>query len=212
MEARGIWRAFRERDMHFRIGPTCYRIKISELPLTDSDDLPVASQYSWKHGVIELSCAIPSQRRLDAMMYELARAWEFHLGVPNSADGRANRMSSFTIDVWRQIELQGGASELYRLSGDGMATSATVCEDLPSIEAYATSCPRCNGTIGVGEIINSSARFCAKHARLVIDRCVRCDHCKITVAWTEAATTLGGPTGKVLAGPFVRDGTSISRH
>jgi hypothetical protein len=115
MKARIAHAKHKESVMKFHVGPMDYDIFISLHPLLDEDDLPVASLYSWRFGHITLSCDLPDWRRIDAMFYELARAWDNHLGFPAEHDDRANRMASFSIEMFRQFNEQGGDEALRAL-------------------------------------------------------------------------------------------------
>jgi hypothetical protein len=188
--------------MVFRIGPWRYRIKIhnpEDGPLTDDTGAVVAGLHSWRTRTIWIDGQLPIDQRLDVLVHELGHAWDAHLGVPEDQEGALNRKASFTVDVQRQLEEQGGLWALGKLQPDGIAQATD--GEAPNT-TYAITCPQCQGSIAIGDVVSSQPRFDGPARMLAVDRRATCDFCGVSINWTEGATTAGKPNGKIMAGPL----------
>lgn len=188
--------------MKFKVGPWNYRIRISDGPLYDDQNNIVAGLCCWGERTIWISGTLPSDQRLDVFFHEMAHAWQEHIPMPADPEGVSNWASSFAVDVWRQVEERGGAVALMKLRADGVIHD----ESDPSTptDAYWIKCGNCNGLMSLSDVRNGRVRIHRERDRLVMDRQIDCEHCNLTMLWTEGATTFGTPNGKIIGTPRMR--------
>ncbi|MEM7806547.1 MAG: hypothetical protein AAF561_00370 [Planctomycetota bacterium] len=104
-----------DAGLSFRIGPNVYEVRIASEGLM-FEGRKVDALCDESTGVITMCSAIPSKRRLHVLIHELRHAWAYCFG--RSADDDeddAQNVASFTIDVMRQLDKQGGESALLNM-------------------------------------------------------------------------------------------------
>jgi hypothetical protein len=185
----------------FQVGPFAYTVRVADEPLADDVGLPAMSIHSWSERTIWICPTLPAEQRAEAAMRELARAWLRHVGLPERNEDRAAWMATFAIAVWNEFTRQGGAAALARLDDHQVIDDQSPAADHLPTATYAIECKQCGGKIAIGSVINARPRFAPEHDRIVIDRVARCEHCNLTLRWTETATMLGQPAGRVLVRP-----------
>jgi hypothetical protein len=102
-----------------RIGAYRYTVKIHDPaagPMLGSDGTPYVSLPQWETRTIWIiGTPMPSQQRLDALVYCLWGAYTDRYGIAQAGHGLASQVATFVADVMRQVERQGGVEALMQL-------------------------------------------------------------------------------------------------
>jgi len=195
--------------MRFKVGPWEYRLRIKR-GLVDADGVACDGLCDWADRSIWIDSSVQLRRRLFLLVHELRHAWQHDMGRPVDDEADANQVATFTIDVWRQIERNGGEAALMRLDEDGVVNFTAAAPRQSPSPPRSAQCPRCNGYLN-HPLQTGPAEFDAEHQRLAAWRKGGCDFCGHDVVWREAVTTLGIPTGEILSPP-VLGRLSLSGH
>lgn len=112
------WPSAADTGLKFSIGPTLYVVRISDEPLIfegrQVDGL--CDEGCEESGVITLCSLLPRRRRLHILIHELRHAWVWlHGRSADDDEADANNVASFTLDVMRQLQEQGGEPALLRM-------------------------------------------------------------------------------------------------
>jgi hypothetical protein len=186
--------------MRFMVGPWAYRVRMMN-GLKDGMGNPAQGLCDGIGRNIWIDAGAPLRHRLTVLIHELRHAWHFEMGKPGDNESDVNQTSSFTVDVWRQLERQGGETALMRLTEEGLVDHAG--DDESPGDPRTAQCPQCSGPLDL-PIRTGSPEFHPRHAKMVAERFADCEFCNHTVTWMEVVTNAGVPTGRVISDPEIR--------
>lgn len=180
--------------MRFRIGPSTYRVRICRGQLIEEGEPVDAITHD---GVILVCGLLNVRRRLKPLIDQLRRVQELEYGAL-----RGEAIASFAADVFKQLNAQGGELALARLTS-AYTIDAGGIEDVGA-EPVGCECGLCGTKYGAHQITTGPPELDPRVSKMVVAREVECEHCGKTMSWTEGATPLGAPNGRVMSGPEYR--------
>lgn len=184
--------------MRFRIGPWLYRVRIAREELRDERNNKASALCDREQEIIWISSALPPRHRLKRLLHELRHAWTAEMGTPADSESDADSAASFAVDMMRQLTLQGGEAALTRLTCEGLIDHS---QDGIPIGGYCIEC-KCGSRIALGDVVQSAV--VSSEGGDTVARASYCDHCSHWICWTESATALGTPSGRIVSGPTFR--------
>lgn len=187
--------------MQFNVGPWKYRVRVSEGQLLDAASKPVDGLCAWSDRTIWINEVSPLQQRAEILIHEMNHAWTESFGSPATEEDAAKRAASFTVDVWNQLQRQGGIGALMRLRPDGVVDDAAADEAVN--DSYAVRCGSCGSLIAIGSVRNLPPAFDGAFGSVVCSRATCCPDCGTRMEWIEGTTATGRPNGRVLSGPVL---------
>lgn len=177
--------------MRFRIGPSTYRVRICPGQLVWEDEPVDAVTHN---GVILICGLLNARRRLQPLLEQLRHMHALHYGALHD-----EAIASWAADMFKQLAAHGGELALSRLTSDCTIDAGGVAD--VGAEPVGCECGKCGTKYAGHQILTGTPTLDPRLAIMVVPREVECEFCNVVMSWTEGATGLGAPNGRVISGP-----------